>query len=290
MNLRRLQLLTVVLLLIVCSSVTFGQTGSVVVVVFQDTSVADGIESGYSDTLTFGLDPTATLCPDPLLGESELPPPPPAGVFDVRFTDEYGDTPCLGQGQVVHIQPANIAGNEYGFTLKNGDASLSSGRNMYLRWAHINAGGAWVSLVMTNDAGIDYDMMLVDSAYFTRTQFLNKYMFIRAIPSAVQPDGDLIPESFGLKQNYPNPFNPSTTIKFSIAKAAFADVAVFDVLGRRIATLASEELKPGHYTTTWNGTDDNGVAASSGVYYVRMVANGDQNVNFSQVQKLLLMK
>ena len=102
--------------------------------------------------------------------------------------------------------------------------------------------------------------------------------------------GDNIICASHVKQNYPNPFNPSTTIKFSIATTAFADVAVFDVLGRRIATLSSEELKPGYYTTTWNGLDNNGASVSSGVYYVRMAATGEQNVNFSAVQKLLLMK
>lgn len=98
------------------------------------------------------------------------------------------------------------------------------------------------------------------------------------------------PEAYGLGQNYPNPFNPSTTIKFAVAKAAFTDIAVYDMLGRRVSTLASEDLKPGTYSVTWNGTDNSGATVASGVYYVRMAANSADGVNFAQVQKLLLMK
>lgn len=51
-----------------------------------------------SKTLYFGLDPIATNGRDTLLGESELPPAPPTGVFDVRFTIQHLGFPSTFQG------------------------------------------------------------------------------------------------------------------------------------------------------------------------------------------------
>jgi hypothetical protein len=279
----------ITMLLFVCTGLMFGQYTTITVTAFQDTSATDGIESGYSGTMVFGTAVGATDCQDVSLGETELPPPPPAGVFDLRFTDDFLDVPCMGQGQLVDYRAAldPAPSKDFTFKMANGDGTVKS---IKLKWDKALVAAKWVSLVVTNDAGITFDMSVVDSCVFTRTQYLNKYMVFRGQTTGVREESNQLPGSFSLSQNYPNPFNPTTTIKFSIARAAFADIAVFDVMGRRIATLASEDLKPGFYSTTWNGTDKNGIAVSSGVYYVRMVANGADNVNFSQVQKLLLMK
>ena len=110
---------------------------------------------------------------------------------------------------------------------------------------------------------------------------------------AVKDESRPIPSSFALHQNYPNPFNPSTTIEFDIQKKAFTDIAVFNMLGQRIATLVSEEFAPGRYATSWNGTASHGKDVSNGVYYVRMVAKtsgADGVEKFSSLRKLLLMK
>ena len=74
-----------------------------------------------------------------------------------------------------------------------------------------------------------------------------------------------LPESFILKQNYPNPFNPSTTISFSLPMRSFVSLKVFDLLGRDVATILSEELSPGVYSRQWNAA-----AMPSGVYFYRL--------------------
>ena len=240
---------------------------------------------------TLGYDSAATYCTDPLLGETELPPKPPLGVFDTRFVDSRDGASCLGQGQRLHLQAKEFGLDTFQLTFQKGDPV---GTNTWSVSWPAGLSDSWKSLRLTDAIGIGaYDVDMLTTTSVTITQAFITAVNIVGEPdgvTAVAPENDLIPGTFRLQQNYPNPFNPSTTIKFAVAKASFADVAVFDVLGRRIATLASEDLKPGYYTTTWNGSDDNGVAVSSGVYYVRMVASGDQNVNFSAVQKLLLMK
>ena len=93
---------------------------------------------------------------------------------------------------------------------------------------------------------------------------------------------------FALSQNYPNPFNPETVIKFQIPGSAFVSIKIFDLLGREIQTLVSEELSPGSYSATFNAASvANGL--SSGVYFYRMTVRSKTNA-FVQTKKLMLLK
>ncbi len=95
-----------------------------------------------------------------------------------------------------------------------------------------------------------------------------------------------VPQDFALSSNYPNPFNPSTKINFSIAKSeGSVSLKVFDVLGREVKTLISEPMQPGQYFVEWDGTNNQGIAVTSGVYIYRMVA-GD----FVATRRMTLMK
>jgi len=94
-----------------------------------------------------------------------------------------------------------------------------------------------------------------------------------------------VPKVFALGQNYPNPFNPSTRIAVDIPKVTSVDVAVFNLLGQKIATLMSGEQAPGSITVEWDGRDENGLHVPSGVYFVRMQADG-----FTATQKVMVMK
>ena len=78
-----------------------------------------------------------------------------------------------------------------------------------------------------------------------------------------------------LKQNYPNPFNPSTRIEFSLNQPQSVDLAVFDLAGRRVATLVRGALDGGEHAVSWNGRSDNGAPVASGRYdYVLRTQHG----------------
>lgn len=74
---------------------------------------------------------------------------------------------------------------------------------------------------------------------------------------------------FKLYQNYPNPFNPRTAIQFEIPADHTGEIRlqVFDVGGKPVKTLAKGTWSPGTHTVEWNGTNEAGQAAASGVYY-----------------------
>lgn len=63
---------------------------------------------------------------------------------------------------------------------------------------------------------------------------------------------DEVPAAFSLVNNYPNPFNPSTTISFTVAKKGDVKLSVYDVTGRKVATLVNGVQTPGAYSINWN--------------------------------------
>ncbi|MBI3578480.1 MAG: T9SS type A sorting domain-containing protein [Ignavibacteriales bacterium] len=94
-----------------------------------------------------------------------------------------------------------------------------------------------------------------------------------------------VPKTFELSQNYPNPFNPTTNIRFSIPKESVVKLAVYDIMGRVVATLVNDKLPAGSHRATWNGKGDDGRNVSSGVYFYHIQAEG-----FTATKKMALIK
>ncbi len=90
------------------------------------------------------------------------------------------------------------------------------------------------------------------------------------------------PRNVELRQNVPNPFNPVTRIDFNLKFEDMVDLAVYDVAGRRIATLVSGRLGEGVHHVTWDGKADNGTPAASGVYWY-MLRTSTERVSRSMV-------
>lgn len=80
------------------------------------------------------------------------------------------------------------------------------------------------------------------------------------------------PREFELSQNYPNPFNPSTAIGYRLNQSAEVELAVFNALGQKIAVLVQERQAAGNYKVQWNGRNEAGEPAASGVYLYRLRA------------------
>jgi len=104
-----------------------------------------------------------------------------------------------------------------------------------------------------------------------------------SIPTGVQDGAPAFRNA--LLPNRPNPFNPSTRIEFELARAGQARIRVFDVSGRRVATLLDGNLAAGWHTVFWSGRDDEGRPVASGVYLYRVEAPG-----FTRTRKMALLK
>ncbi|MCP4584222.1 MAG: T9SS type A sorting domain-containing protein [candidate division Zixibacteria bacterium] len=109
----------------------------------------------------------------------------------------------------------------------------------------------------------------------------------------INPDGSLgeystsideltvgLPGDFTLMNAYPNPFNASTTIGYNLGLAAKVTIEIYDLLGRRVATLIDESRPAGYHQVTWNAAD-----MVSGVYFYKIKADDE-----SRTEKLMLLK
>jgi len=88
-----------------------------------------------------------------------------------------------------------------------------------------------------------------------------------------------------LKGAFPNPFNPLTEVAFSVDKDSRVNVAIHDLAGRHVKTLADRVFAMGEHRVLWRGNDRSGLAVSSGTYLVT-ISDG----NHRKSAKLLLGK
>ena len=108
--------------------------------------------------------------------------------------------------------------------------------------------------------------------------YSNSRSLLRFPTDVSEPES--IPEKFCIFQNYPNPFNPSTTFSFTIPHRSFVSLKVFDVLGKEVATILSEELPAGNHIRHWYAGQ-----LPSGTYFCRLQAGSQM-----ESKRLLLIK
>jgi hypothetical protein len=89
-----------------------------------------------------------------------------------------------------------------------------------------------------------------------------------------------VPNVYTIKQNYPNPFNARTTIEYGIPDDATVLIDVYDLLGRRVATLVDGFQTAGYYTVSWNAGN-----MTSGMYFYKIQAN-----DYVEQKSMMLLK
>lgn len=123
------------------------------------------------------------------------------------------------------------------------------------------------------------DEIVADFGVFT-SQSEPRFKLIITPPTTTSVVPNDSPSAISLSQNYPNPFNPSTSVQFALPEAGFVSLAVYDVTGRLIASIANGEFGVGEHTVSFDAS-----ALSSGVYVYRLNAGGQ-----TLTRKMTLMK
>ncbi len=192
---------------------------------------------------------------------ASLPPLPPGGSFDVRFTgDRYVASADGGQ-------PA-------AFPLKIQGASFP----IHLRWSVAAADArAWDVVAHGQTTTLDRSGSLDLPSPASAAGLL------LATRSAAEQTA---PRAYFLSQNYPNPFNPSTTISYGLPVRSEVRLVIMDVLGRVVEDLVNTVQDAGSYSVAWTAQ------VPSGVYFYRMrtspVEKGDQS--YEETRKLVVLK
>ena len=103
---------------------------------------------------------------------------------------------------------------------------------------------------------------------------------VTGVITGIEHNNGVIPMATALQDNYPNPFNPSTVIPFDLQENTFVTLNVYDMLGRKVATLVNGQLGAGSYKVDFDAAN-----LPSGYYIYDLKAG-----NFSASKKMLLTK
>jgi hypothetical protein len=200
------------------------------------------------------------------LAAFELPPVPPAGAFDARFSSNN-----MVETYPAVLNPSNP--NTYVINLHSATFPVT------LQYKVSNSDNRAFVMTDGNGGKLLGNTILNGSGKIQITNSAITSLSLKIITSAG------IPKTFALSQNYPNPFNPTTRMTVDVPQSGAVDVSVYDILGRKITTLLTGEQNAGSHTIEWNARDSRGVTVPSGAYFVRMTAG-----SFTSVKKMMLMK
>jgi len=191
--------------------------------------------------------------PEDIRRESfSLPPVPPGGTFDARFSDGY----YLNESNEATIL---LQGESYPLVLTSYSSRVDES----------------VEYVVTERDGVEHRVISGESIELT-----DRNIRLVTVHRVGGVEEKLLPEEFSLSQNYPNPFNPSTTIEYALQKDSYVTLEVYNMLGQRVEVLVNEEQEAGYYQVVFDGTK-----LPSGVYVYRIKAG-----EFVDVKKFVYLK
>ena len=94
-----------------------------------------------------------------------------------------------------------------------------------------------------------------------------------------------LPLEFSMYQNYPNPFNPATIFRYDLPKNTNVKLTIYDLMGKIVKNLVSDQQNPGYKLIQWNSTNNKGQPISAGMYFYTIQAG-----EFRQTRKMVLLK
>ena len=159
-----------------------------------------------------------------------LPPKPPVGGIDARFTGDWKYSESGGTIEIMN--PKSTLSVEYDVKLLDDQVF----------WTIVTENGEQFELNSSGVIELDGD---IRELYLKKTN---------------------LPLRYSLSQNYPNPFNPVTTFNYELPKESFVTISVYNILGQKVSDLVSDVMKEGFHSVMWNGTNDLGESVASGVY------------------------
>jgi predicted outer membrane repeat protein len=126
-----------------------------------------------------------------------------------------------------------------------------------------------------------FDSMLdCDWGLGTERSDIGAYGGVRIPTDADEEQTPEIPREFTLSQNYPNPFNAATRIEYNLPSASDVTIDIYDILGRKVEALVSENQHSGYHFIIWDASDH-----SSGMYFYRLQAN-----EYVETRRMVLLK
>lgn len=111
------------------------------------------------------------------------------------------------------------------------------------------------------------------------------HIWVEGGGNSVAEQDSKIPQEFSLNANFPNPFNPTTTISYSLHKAAPTRLMIYNAMGQVIRIMNDIPAEPGTHAVQWDGLTDRGSAAPTGIYFYKLESGEQQDM-----KKMILMQ
>ncbi len=173
-----------------------------------------------------------------VLDNYSLPPLPPDGVFDARFTSQSFVETLGSTGKTISISGASYPVE---ISVEGVDLSIKDKATGKLVNSIVKSGS---SIVIKNKSVTSLEVSAVTK-----------------------------PTAYELQQNYPNPFNPSTIIRFGLPENARVRLTIYNQIGEQVAELVNGQMEAGYHQVTWNAAN-----MSSGVYFYEIKAEKFRSV------------
>jgi hypothetical protein len=185
----------------------------------------------------------------------ELPPPPPAGSFDARFSNGL----MVENASQSSAFAVSVTGAKFPLTIK------------------------WSSRAPERDLQV-----IVDGKSSSVASGASRKITVPFKQLSVELGGaSQIPTAFALRENYPNPFNPATRIQYDLPVDSHVALKIYNILGQTVATLVNESETAGYKNVDWNAQ-----SFASGLYFYHIETSSvaDPSKTFSATNKMLLVK
>jgi hypothetical protein len=161
-------------------------------------------------------------------------------------------------------------------------------------WLSVDPGHGTVAAGASSDVAVGFDATSLDGGDYAAVLHIatndpvapvTDVSVTLGVLTGINDDVNPIPHQYELSQNYPNPFNPSTVISYALPVDAKVTLKVFDILGREITTLVSQEMSAGVHRIKFDASQ-----LSSGIYFYAIRAEGSNGSTFMNAKKFILMK
>jgi len=83
-----------------------------------------------------------------------------------------------------------------------------------------------------------------------------------------------LPRGYSLFSPYPNPFNSSVVLRFHLPEATRVRLDIYNPQGRTVRSITQGYLQAGEHRFLWDGRDEEGRKAASGIYLCRLDVQG----------------
>ena len=253
---------------------------------YSDMTIGDADHNGFADIIIEASQSCGTFCTRNIIkffkettsfSTLSITPVFPRGYErfrnnSVKFIDWIS---AATQGQTTKVKLEFSSTGNSGPWTSIADSLPNNGRYQWRVPASVNSSNCFIR----------YTAFVIGGSTATG---INPNPFIVGNLVGINNSSNEMPNEFRLYQNYPNPFNPVTKIRFSIPNVETrhgVSLQVYNVLGREIATLVNEQLKPGVHEVQWDGTN-----YPCGVYFYQLTVNSEQLTVYSDTKRMVLVK